>query len=251
LGGVFLERELQTSSRLFEFVFRMFSLGDTALPAAGMGAIPAQLASGFPANTVRLRTPVRSVTKDGVVLDSGGSRHAPAVVVATEGPEAARLLQEISLPPSRRVTCLYFAADTPPIADALLMLNGDDDGPVNNVCVPSAVAPTYAPAGAALISVSVLEAAARQEAALEAAVRAQLSDWFGPTVHRWQHLRTYRLHHALPAQAPPALRAPQRPVRLRPGLYVCGDHRDTASIHGAMVSGRRTAASIIADFNQS
>jgi phytoene dehydrogenase-like protein len=185
------------------------------------------------------------------VLDSGELLPAPAVVIATEGPEATRLIQEISLPPSRRVTCLYFAADTPPIADALLMLNGDDDGPVNNVCVPSAVAPTYAPTGAALISVTVLEDAARQDAALEAAVRAQLSDWFGQSAHHWQHLRTYRLHHALPAQAPPALRSPQRPVRLRPGLYVCGDHRETASIQGAMVSGRRAAAAIMADLNQS
>ena len=251
LGGVFLERELQTSSRLFEFVFRMFSLGDTALPAAGMGAIAAQLASGFPANTVRLKTHVQSVNPDGMVLDSGESLQARAVVIATEGPEAARLLQELSPPPSRRVTCLYFAADTPPITDALLILNGDRAGPVNNVCVPSSIASTYAPAGAALISATVLEDAAVQDAALlETAVRAQLSGWFGQSVHRWQHLRTYRLHHALPAQAPPALSSPQRPVRLESGLYVCGDHRETASIHGAMVSGRRAAEAIVADFNQ-
>ena len=44
-GGVFLERELVTSSRFFEFLFRMFSAGDTAIPAAGMQQIPLQLAA--------------------------------------------------------------------------------------------------------------------------------------------------------------------------------------------------------------
>ena len=120
---------------------------------------------------------------------------------------------------------------------------------MNNVCVPGAVAPAYAPSGAALISVTVLEEVALKDTALEAAVRTQLSDWFGSSVNRWQHLRTYRLPQALPAQAPPALSSPQRPVRLHSGLYVCGDHRETASIHGAMVSGRRAAEAIIEDLN--
>ena len=82
--------------------------------------------------------------------------------------------------------------------------------------------------------------------AVEDAVRAQLETWFGPAVRSWRHLRTYRILHAQPEQLPPALDTPERPVRLGPGLYVCGDHRDTASIHGAMVSGRRAAAALLA-----
>ena len=51
-GGVFLERELVTSSRFFEFLFRMFSVGDTAVPARGMQQIPLQLAAKLPAGTL-------------------------------------------------------------------------------------------------------------------------------------------------------------------------------------------------------
>jgi phytoene dehydrogenase-like protein len=40
LGGVFLDTKLETSSRMFEFVFRMFASGDVAIPARGMQAIP-------------------------------------------------------------------------------------------------------------------------------------------------------------------------------------------------------------------
>jgi hypothetical protein len=32
-----------------------------------------------------------------------------------------------------------------------------------------------------------------------------------------------------------------------PGRYVCGDHRDTPSVQGALVSGRRAAAAVLAD----
>ncbi|MDX1548792.1 MAG: FAD-dependent oxidoreductase, partial [Rhodothermales bacterium] len=39
-GGIFFDPALQTSSRMFDFVFRMFALGDTALPAEGMEALP-------------------------------------------------------------------------------------------------------------------------------------------------------------------------------------------------------------------
>jgi predicted NAD/FAD-dependent oxidoreductase len=78
-------------------------------------------------------------------------------------------------------------------------------------------------------------------------VRKQLASWYGQKAHGWRHLRTYRITHALPAQPAPALSVPERPVRIRPGLYVCGDHRDNASINGAMVSGKRAAGAVLED----
>src|SRR5206468_3820837 len=82
----------------------------------------------------------------------------------------------------------------------------------------------------------------RDEVGLQAAVREQLGGWFGSEVAGWRHLRTYLIRDALPRQAPADLDMPERPVRWEPGVYVCGDHRDNASIQGAMVSGRRAAA---------
>jgi predicted NAD/FAD-dependent oxidoreductase len=68
-------------------------------------------------------------------------------------------------------------------------------------------------------------------------------------VDDWRHLRTYRIPSALPRQLPPALAEPERPVRWKANLYVCGDHRDNASIQGAMVSGRRAAETVIEDLS--
>jgi predicted NAD/FAD-dependent oxidoreductase len=112
--------------------------------------------------------------------------------------------------------------------------------------VPSRVAPTYAPAGGHLISATVLGAPAESDAGLEARVRGQLAGWFGAApVARWRHLRTYRIPFAQFDQSPGVLEPPQRPVRLGPRLFVCGDHVENASINGAMVAGRRAAEAIL------
>ncbi len=145
LGGIFLDAELQTSSRMFEFVFRMFSTGDATLPGLGMGAIPRQLASGLPTDSVQLNTKVVSVDKRSVQLSSGEILRRRAIVIATEGAAATRLLGETIPNAGQGVTCLYFAADRSPVDEPLLVLNGEGRGPVNNLCVPSIAAPHYAP----------------------------------------------------------------------------------------------------------
>jgi hypothetical protein len=127
------------------------------------------------------------------------------------------------------------------------VLNGEPHGLVNNLAVMSDVAPRYAPAGAALISATVLGSPEQHDAELVASVRTHLRDWFGATVQKWRLLRIYRIPQAQPQQNPPALSIPQRPVWIGDGLYVCGDHRDNASINGAMVSGRRAAEAVLHD----
>ena len=245
LGGVFLTQELDTSSRLFEFVFRMFSLGETAVPALGIQQIPLQLATGLPADAIRLNSVATAVTPGQVTLKSGEIIKADTVVVATDGPTAARLLNQAIEPPrSRSVTCLYFAANEPPVTEPILVLNGSGRGLVNNMHVANQVARTYAPIGQHLISITVLGMPNLDDATLETAVRQELHEWFGNQTSTWQHLRTYRIQHAQPHQSPPSLQPAQRAVQLKDGLYICGDYRDNASINGAMVSGWRTGVAI-------
>ena len=246
-AGILLDPDLRASSRMFDFVFRMLAQGDAVVPAAGMGAIPEQMAARLPKGSIRLGARVASVGSGKVRLASGEVVEARAVVIAVEGPEAARLTGRLTDPGSRPVTCLYFAAEGPaPVSEPVLMLDGERRGPVNNLCFPSQIEPACAPPGATLVSASVLEGSGLAPGAVEDATRAQLETWFGPAVRSWRHLRTYHIPHAQPEQLPPALDTHGRPVRLAPGLFVCGDHRDIASIHGAMVSGRRAADALLA-----
>ncbi len=244
-GGVLLDPSLQTTSRMLEFTFRMFALGDAALPAAGMEAIPKQLASRLPPASIHTDCPVQQIADGAAVLADGRRISAGAVVLATEAPQASRLLDSIPAPGSHGVTCLYFAADAPPVTEPVLLLDGEGRGPVNNLCVPSQVVGSYAPPGAALISATVLGIPSQDDRELEAAVRSQLGGWFGPQVDDWRLLKTYRIPHALPRHLPGRSSSLVQPVCIRPGLYVCGDHRDSASINGAMASGRRAAETAV------
>ena len=128
--------------------------------------------------------------------------------------------------------------------EPILVLNGEGRGPVVNFCVLSQVARSYAPHDQELISVTVL-GIPQDERQLEATVREQLTEWFGKKVKDWRHLRTYRIPHALPVQLP-ALHHPLRQrVRIRQGLFVCGEYGGVASIQWAMFSGRRSAEAVL------
>ena len=246
IGGILLDGELKSSSRMFEFVFKMLSEGDTAIPARGMGAIPAQLAANLPSDTIRLNCKAESLHANEITLQGGETLQARAIVIAADGPAAAHLVGEAE-PASRSVTCFYYAADESPVPHPLLVLNGDGAGPVNNFAVMTQVAPSYAPAGKHLISISVLGIQQLTDVQLGGFIIAQMKNWFGPVARSWRFLKSYRIPHAQPQLVPGALEPPQRPVRIRPGIYVSGDHCDNASINGAMLSGRRSAEAVLAD----
>lgn len=243
LGGIFLERELQTSSRMMHFVFRMLSAGDAALPAMGMQAIPDQLASHIPAGAFCLGSRAASVTSDSVRLEDGRELSASQVVLATSGQAVASLFGQ-SEPSCRGVNCLYFSADQPPIREPILVLNGES-GPINNLCVPSVVAPTYAENDRHLISVTVLEDESVYSEGLEQAVREQARDWFGDAINNWDHLKTYRIEYALPEQNQ-GRELTTGHALVRDGLILCGDHLGHASIQSALESGRHAAELVLA-----
>ena len=246
-GGVFFDRSLGASSRMFEFLFKMFASGRTVLPAGGMEQIPKQMAASLPDDIVKLNTPVEAVEGQTVTQKGGGTREAPAVIVATEAPAADRLVGDVTPVEGRSTVCVYYAAPESPLDDPILVLDGDNAGPINNVIVPSDVAPGYAPDDRALVAAVVVGDPSESDADLERAVREQLIDWFGLEAGGWDHLQTMRIPYALPDQSPPFLQDPERTVRRRSGLYVCGDHRRTGSLNGAIASGRAAARAVLED----
>jgi phytoene dehydrogenase-like protein len=238
-GGIQLDPDLSTSRRMFDVIFRTLADGDSAVPEAGMQAIPDQLAARLPNGTIRLNTPVRSVGQ-GEVRTDDGTVLAETVVVAGEGPAAAILL-DLPEVGSKSVGAVYFSAERAPTDEKLVVLNGEP-GPVLNAAVMTNVAPGYAPEGRHLI---VAAMPGEIGGDLASVARSTFKSWWGPQVAGWEHLETYRIVHGQPTQTPPF--SPKRTVKAGPGRYVCGDHRDTASIQGALYSGRRCAAAVLAD----
>ena len=238
-GGIQLDPHLATSRRMFDVIFRSLSEGQSVLPSRGMQALPQQMASRLADGTIHLNTRVSKIDGAKVTLATGESIAARAVVVATDGPTASSLLG-IPTVESRKVGCVYFSADTPPTRRKLVVLDGEGSGPVLNVAVISNIAPSYAPADKHLI-VAALPGVTDGD--LEAISRKQLRSWWGPQVDNWKHLRTYVINHGGPVQKPPFF--PKQPVDLGNGQFVCGDHRDTGSLQGAMYSGRRCGEAVV------
>jgi phytoene dehydrogenase-like protein len=247
---VFFDRELATSSRMFEFVFRVLAEGDTALPARGIGAIPAQLAEALPEGTIRTDSPVARVKEGKVISASGEVMEARTVVLATNGSETERLLGEGRAFATVDCTCLYFAANKSPVGEPTLVLDGENLGPVTNLAVVSNVAPSYAPPGQSLIQATVVGNPQMSDPELDVKSREQLTRWFGPEVGGWRLLRTYRITRALPDQKPPTPDPLAPPLRVNPWLFVCGEYQGLSSIHWAMVSGRRAAEAVIRELQQ-
>lgn len=237
-GGVFLENELATSSNFFRFVFKQFYNGEAAVPARGMQAIPEQIAAKLPEGSVKLGTKVANIHGNTITLSDGKKLTAKQIVVATDAANADRLLQRSLNRAYNTTTCTYFSADRSPLTQKMLTLNPNRLSVVHNLCVPSDIAPSYAPAGKSLISVSTQGLELVDEQKLTAHIVQELTSWFGDEVKTWQHLSTYHIPESLvkyTADAAPAN------LKISDHLYECGDHVAYPSLNAAMATGRAVA----------
>ncbi|GEB44876.1 oxidoreductase [Microbacterium testaceum] len=243
LAGVIADDRQRTSDAFVRLLIRSFALGRPGVPAAGIGALPAQLADTARRAGVGIRLSHRVVST---------RRRAHGWHIGVEGRDAVTahtLVLASGLdhaldaphPPTRGLQTWWFAAEEAPSGDAALRVDGRRRGPIVNTAVMTNTAPTYAPRGQHLVQATCV----MPSAATEHEVRRQLGDVWEADTRPWRLLRRDDITHALPVQDPP-LRL-RRPVRLDDGRYVAGDHRDTASIQGALVSGQRAAEAVLAD----
>jgi phytoene dehydrogenase-like protein len=245
LAGVLLEDAGASSNAFALLLARMFLLGVPALPAAGMQALPTQLAAKLPGR-IKLGHKAVRLESDGSgwrVHGDGVDASADQVVVATDAAAAAALADEPA-PQMRRVVTDWWATDQPVAGPPMLRVDGRrrPPGPVLNTAVISAAAPAYAAPGQHLIAASALP---ERDGTLpdESAMRTHAADILQTDGGAWRLLIRHDIRGALPAQ--PAPLVVRRPIRTPTGIWTCGDHRDTASIQGALVSGRRTAEAIL------
>ena len=254
IGGVFLDESLSVSSRMFEFVFRMFAQGDVVVPADGMAAIPRQLADGLPQGTIQLRQTVESVEGTTVHLTNGETLTAKHLVIATESGAAAKLLGLPELETEwNETTCVYYSAPESPDKRKLLMLSGDESGPIQTATVISDIAKEYAPKNQSLISISLSPSGlgstdVNDIDAVDERTRKQLEGWFGNSVQQWRRLAVYRVPYGVPRTSlDPVIRSVNADAYGgNQNVLLCGDHLETPSIQGALNSGLRVAESILA-----
>lgn len=251
-GGVFLERHLETAASVFLFNFAMFALGRACLPRGGMGALPHQMVNELPQNAITLNTSVMKVGPGWVRLRSGEERKARSVVVATGGTTAGQLLppqfgRTMSMRRNKGTRLIAFAAQQSPLNRPVLLVSAETDGVIDNLTVPSDVVDGYAPHGQSLITISIRHDCDMSEQDLVKCVRKQAGVWFGSQPLSWRHLKTFEVRYALPDESPAARLKRPASSKLSDGLFVCGDHCTSASINGALKSGRLCAQQVLSE----
>ncbi|MYS19562.1 Flavin containing amine oxidoreductase, partial [Streptomyces sp. DvalAA-14] len=243
LAALLCDPELSTSSRVADLVLRGFARGRTCLPAGGAARLPELLAAHLPPGTIRFGTRVAHIAVDAVLTEDGTELPCRAVVVATDARAAGKLLPGLRVPSFHQVTVFHHAAPATARREPVLVLDADRLGPVSHTLPAGTIDPGRAPAGRTLITSVVL--GPPPDGDNDKAVRAHLAELYDTGTDHWELLA----HHTDP-DAIPAMPAPhdlRRPVRLLAGLYVCGDHRDTSTVQGALLSGRRAAHSVLRD----
>jgi phytoene dehydrogenase-like protein len=252
-GGIFLNRDLHTSARMFFFTFKMLSTGSIAVPSLGMQEIANQLASALPDGSLRLNTSVREVIvreskAAGVCLEDGSEIEGDAVVLAVDAPAVQRFAG-ITIPASIvpvASTVVYFASSQSLYEDPMIILNAAATPTVNSVVQMDNIAPGYAPSGQHLISVAVLGNPSVDDATLYARCRSEIVQMF-PDIKEEMltPLAIYRIPMAQFDQ-PPGI-YPQLPTNTTniSGLFLAGEYTESSSIHGAMHSGEKVATMLM------
>ncbi len=238
-AGIFLENELSTSRRMFDFVFKMFSEGEAAIPALGMEEIPKQLASHLDPKKIQYNTKVEKVKGNVVHFKNGESITADHIIIATEATGICSLYAETQNE-YRSTTNLYFSCDQPPFKQNAIALNGNPNALVNNMVCMSKNASCYAQKGN-LISVSLKEGAVYDKATIASQVKSELSQWV-TNAKDWNHLKTYKIKYALPNQDKITN---SNILEVDNKMTIIGDHVMNGSINAAMKSGRLGAERVI------
>ena len=244
LSGVLADPALETSAAFVRLVWRSFALGTVVVPDDGMEALPRRLAAALPPGAVTLHTRVHAVHGgDAPSVDTdAGTLRARAVLVAADPRTAAALLPGVAEPRMNALTTFFHVPPRAPAAAPLLHLDGTG-GPVVNSVVLTAAAPGYSADGRPLVASSIVGTPAGTGLD-EPAVRRELARIWAVPTDDWAHLHTAQVDGALPLLEP--ARPVRRDVDLGRNLFVAGDHRDTPSTQGALVSGRRAAQAVLA-----
>ncbi len=241
-SGIFLENDLKTSSTMFDFVMKMFSQGDAAIPELGMEEIPKQLMTMLPENSIQYNVKVSAIENNKIILEDGTILDADKIIIATEAIGIASNYISKTKQNYQQVTNVYFEAKIAPTQKAVVILNAAANKKwANNLTILSNVSEQYAPKGKVLVSVSYNGIPSVEDTALADNMKQELKQWFGNQVNDWQLLKTYRIKYALPNQEKVSNEVVNSEIKINDNLFICGDHLLNGSINAAMKSGRMVA----------
>ena len=237
-GGIFLESKLETSSRMFEFVYKMFGEGHAALPKAGMEAIPKQLYENLQNTDFMFNKEVVSIKENEITLADRTKLESQVTILAAD---ASGLVVREKHKPMTWKSCqtLYFETNKRVIGDELIGLIPTQGTLINNIFYHTSVK-TMSNINKELLSVTVIENHSLSDEMLVSRVKAELQEYCGIMFPKF--IKLYSIPKALPN-----LQSVRHDLNIAdtscpvPGVFLAGDSLLNGSLNAAMMSGERAA----------
>jgi phytoene dehydrogenase-like protein len=240
-SGIFLESKLETSSRMFQFIFKMFSEGYAAIPDKGMQAIPNQLKDSLKRTTFHFNTTVNAINENSISTSEGDYEFGNAIIATA--PNNILKQYKGDRPSFKSTYNLYFSTDHKN-GNAYVGLLPTGSQLINNITVLTDVSKQYAPAGKSLLSISVVGSRGLSDDSLIQAVSKELTSLLQLSPQDIQFLKLYMIPEALPDVEMPSLALSKKEV-VHGNIYLAGDYLLGGSLNAAMASGRQCVEILI------
>ncbi|SEF65193.1 Flavin containing amine oxidoreductase [Halpernia humi] len=239
--GIFLENKLETSSRMFEFVYKMFGEGNAALPKAGIQAIPDHLFKNLKSTRILFNTKVSSVKDGEITLENGEILESDFTIIATD---LGNLLSESNKKSTTWKSCktLYFETEKRVIEKPLIGLLANENSPINNIFYHKSLA-TESHSKNELLSVTVIDSKHLNENELIKVVKLDLKKHFNIDVLRL--IKMYEIPQALPDLKNLKYSLKPSETRYSSQIFLAGDTLLNGSLNAAMLSGESAANAVL------
>ena len=240
-SGIFLEDKLETSSRMFEFVYKMFGEGNAALPKGGIEEIPKQLLQQLKNTTINYHTAVSSILENKIILADGKEIESDFTIIATE---ASNLIQNLKNQAIEWQSCdtLYFETKQRTIKKPLIGLIPDQNTIINNIFYHTSLK-TAINAGKELLSVTVVDNQGLSGKSLIEKVRTELKEHCGITSTTF--IKHYCIPKSLPKLSELHYEISPSETRLTETIYLAGDIQLNGSLNAAMIAGEKAALGVL------
>ncbi len=240
-SGIFLENKLETSSRMFVFIYKMFGEGNAALPKAGIEAIPKQLHQKLNHSTFKFHSEVATINDNEILLTNGDRIPSDFTIVATAASGFIKNLKNQSIS-WQSCDTLYFDTETRCINKTLIGLIPDKKALINNIFYPSSLKMSN-PKKKQLLSVTLVGTHNLSEEKLIDRVLWELKEYCG--IDSCTFIKRYRIPRALPKLANLQYEMSPSETRLNQQIFLAGDTQLNGSLNAAMLSGESAAMGII------
>ena len=240
-SGIFLENKLETSSRMFEFVYKMFGEGNAALPKDGIQAIPKQLFEKLKSTTFIFNTKVKSLENGSIKLESGEAIKSNYTIIATQ---ASGLVSNLKNQATLWKSCdtLYFEVAKREIKKPLIGLIAMHNALINNIFYHTSLQ-TSATATKELLSVTVIDRQNLTNKQLVTGVQKELKELCN--IDSCSFIKQYNIPMALPNLQDIQYEMLPSETRLTETIFLAGDTQLNGSLNAAMIAGERAALEVI------